>query len=148
MRREKRRVGVKANAKKRLLMRLNTLQPIGEIHVSLRAKILPHHGFHRLNAALVILGSFLAGIGNLDFPGNLEIDQLSDRHSGINANGLPYGDFQRPGIAEADISLSCRGMDIDSKPSDAAFPFQKGNMAVCFGVFLRYAEVQLAWNKN
>ena len=57
--------------------------------------------------------------GGINFSADFKIDKLTDRHSGVNANRLVNGDFERPMITKSDIAFAGSGMDIDSKAADA-----------------------------
>jgi hypothetical protein len=70
----------------------------------------------------------------LDIAFHAEVDQLTDRHAGIYADGLDTGDFQGPGIAKADVAFSGSGVDIDSEAANAGFPFQKRDGVMRLGV--------------
>ena len=55
------------------------------------------------------------------------------------------GDFEGPGIAEAHIAFSRRGVDVYAKSPYAGFSFQEGDCAVGFGVFQCHTEVKGIW---
>src|ERR1051326_727752 len=112
------------------------------------SEILPHHRFHRLRRPPVVLRARLLIIGDGHLSVDFKVDELSDRHPRVDPHGLADGYLERPCIAEPDVSFSCRGMDVDAGPADAAFPFQERDMPVCLGILLRDPKVQLARDKN
>lgn len=104
--------------------------------------IFPHHTFHGFFGSFVIFRVSFFIVIPLDLPFHAEIDELSDGHAGIDADGMGAGDLQRPGITEADVALAGRGMDVDAQAAYAGFAFQKGNRLMGFCIFFRDAQIE------
>ena len=104
--------------------------------------ILPHHTFHRFVGALVVFGVLLLIVVIEDFSVDPEVDELANGHTRINAYRVGAGYLQRPGIAEADIALAGRSVDIDAEAADTRLTFEEWNGVVCFRILFRNAQVE------
>jgi hypothetical protein len=90
---------------------------------------------------LVVFSAGFAVVHILYRTFDFKINQLSNRHAGIDTNRFYAGDFQCPCIAITDISFSCGGMDVNAKTSYTGFSFEKRNGAMGLCVFFSYAQV-------
>ena len=72
---------------------------------------------------------------------DVEVDELADRHGGVDAHGLRNRNFERPVIAETDVTFACGSMDINSQTPDTGLTFEKGNVLVRLGVLEGRAEI-------
>ena len=72
---------------------------------------------------------------------DVKVNELPDWHGGVDAYGLGNRNLERPVIAEADVALACRGMDIDTQASDTGFAFEEGHVLVRLGVLEGRAEI-------
>ena len=86
-------------------------------------EIFPHHAFNRPGGPLVILCVLLAVIVIFNFTLHCEVNELSDGHAGIDANGLDARDFEGPGIGEAYIAFSSRGVYVNTESANTTFAF-------------------------
>src|ERR1043166_5987336 len=111
-------------------------------------EILPLHRLNRFRCSFIVLCRFFFVVGYCNITVHFEVNQLSDWHARVDAHRLPYGNLQRPRVAETDVALACCRMDINPKPADAAFAFEKGNMGMSFRVFRCNPKIQFAWNEN
>jgi hypothetical protein len=105
--------------------------------------ILPHHALDGLVGLAVVFSVLFLIVFDHDLAIHGEVDQLSDGHAFIDLYRLFDRDFQGPVAAEAYISFTGGRMDIDTQPAGGGFPFQEGDMGVCFGIFLGDAEVKI-----
>ena len=78
----------------------------------------------------------------LDVSLHAEVDQLADRHTGVDPDRVGAADFQRPVVTEADVALTGRGVDVDAEAADGTLTLQEGHAAVGLGVLQRHAEVE------
>lgn len=106
-------------------------------------RILPHHGLLWQSILMAILGVLLFMIQPLDFAFDDIVDDLPDRHAGVNPDGDRGRNLERPEAAEADVTLSSRSMDVDAESSRRRLSFEEGDMLVCLSVFECRAEVEL-----
>jgi len=122
-------------------MRIRGLEPV-DPHFFCLELVLPHHALHGLDGAGIVLGAGLGIVVILDLAVHLKVDELPNGHACVHPHGVGAGDFQGPGIAEADVTLARRGVNVDAQAANAAFAFQEGDGSVGFGVLQGYAQVQ------
>lgn len=72
------------------------------------------------------------------------VDDLPDRHAGVDAYWLGRRNFQRPESAEADIAFSSRSVDVDTESPGRGFTFEEGDMLVSFSIFKSGAKIELS----
>ena len=96
----------------------------------------------------VVFRRSLFVVGSEQIALDFEIDQLTDRHIVINANGLLHRNLKCPVVAESDIALAGRCVDVDAQTTDGRFALEKRDVFVSLRVFFRHAQIKLAGMKD
>ena len=52
--------------------------------------VLPHHRFHGEGGAFDVFGGSFGVVHGFDVALHVEVNELADRHAGVNANGLGH----------------------------------------------------------
>ncbi len=73
-------------------------------------------------------------VHRLDISLHIEIDQLANRHVGIDANRLSDRNLERPVVAKAHIAFARGRVNVDSKSAYTGLSFKEGNVLMGFGV--------------
>ena len=74
---------------------------------------------------------------------DLVIEDLADRHAGIDAHRLHGEHLQRPVAAEADVAEAGRHVDEQPQPADRRAAFDHRHQVVRLGPFDRAAQIEL-----
>ena len=78
-------------------------------------RILPHHGFFWQCFLLGIFCVYFFAVETFYVAFDFVVDELSDGHAFVNADGNSTGEFECPESAEANVTFACCGMDIDAE---------------------------------
>ena len=80
---------------------------------------------------------------SVDVARDLVVEDLADRHAGVDADRLDGEHFERPVAAEADVAEAGRHVDEQAQPADRRAAFDLRHEVVRLGPLDGAAEVEL-----
>ncbi len=103
--------------------------------------VFEHHRLHWQWRLGVVLGRLLGVVGGEDFSLDQKIDELSNGHAIVDANGLFDRNLECPVVAETHIAFAGGGVNVDAETANAGFSFEERDRSVAFCVFDGGAKV-------